>query len=136
MFLALLLTTLLTSVAVSAIVARLFSKSIDQILSRIIADEVSRAWSKYITFAEYVVGISSGVNIFQLQQYITPQEHGSSYSLTADRWILELYRAIIGALEGLAWMLLLFFVFALVAYVIMRAFELKREKSPGAPEKQ
>lgn len=129
MFIALLLTTLLTSVAVSAIVVRVFSKSVDQILTRIIADEVSRAWTKYITFAEYVVGISSGVNIFQLQQYITPQEHGSSYSLTLDRWILEIYRTIIGALEGLAWMLLLFFVFALVAYVIVRAFELKREKT-------
>lgn len=129
MFLALLLVTLLASVAVSAIVARIFSKSVDQILTRIVADEVSKAWTKYITFAEYVVGISSGVNISLLQQYITPQEHGSSYSLTADRWILEVYRAIIGALEGLAWMLLLFFMFALVAYVIVRAFELKREKS-------
>ncbi|HEV2299632.1 MAG TPA: hypothetical protein VGR72_14090 [Candidatus Acidoferrales bacterium] len=134
MFLALLLVTLLVSVAVSAIVARIFSKSVDQILARIVADEMSRAWTKYITFAEYVVGISSGVNISLLQQYITPQEHGSSYSLTADRWILEVYRAIIGALEGLAWMLLLFFMFALVAYVIVRAFELKREKSPTAHE--
>jgi hypothetical protein len=132
MFLALLLATLLTSVAVAAIVARIFSKSIDQILARIVADEVSRAWTKYITFAEYVVGISSGVNIYQLQQYITPQEHGYAYSLTLDRWILEVYRTIIGALEGLAWMLLLFFVFALVAYVIVRAFELRKEKSPAA----
>lgn len=134
MFLALLLATLLTSLVVSAIVARIFAKSIDQILARIVADEVSRAWTKYITFAEYVVGISSGVNIYQLQQYIMPQEHGSSYSLTTDRWILEVYRAIIGTLEGLAWMLLLFFVFALVAYVIVRAFELKRTKGPVAHE--
>ena len=134
MFLALLLATFLTSVAVSAIVARIFSKSIDQILAKIVADEVSRAWTKYITFAEYVVGISNGVNIYQLQQYITPQEHGVSYSLTLDRWILEVYRAIIGALEGLAWMLLLFFVFALVAYVIVRAFELRKEKRPAAHE--
>lgn len=134
MFLALLLVTLFASTAVSAIVALLFSKSVDQILARIVADEMSRAWTKYITFAEYVVGISSGVNISLLQQYIAPQEHGSSYSLSADRWILEVYRAIIGALEGLAWMLLLFFMFALVAYVIVRAFELKREKSLAAHE--
>lgn len=134
MFLALLSVTLLASVAASAIVARIFRKPIDKILERIIADELSRAWAKYITFAEYVVGISSGVNISLLQQYITPQEHGSSYSLTADRWILEVYRAIIGALEGLAWMLLLVFMFALVAYVIVRAFELRREKSPAGHE--
>ncbi|HKW88905.1 MAG TPA: hypothetical protein VJN21_09125 [Candidatus Acidoferrales bacterium] len=134
MFLALLLVTLIASVAASAVVVWIFAKPIDRILARIVADELSQAWTKYITFAEYVVGISSGVNINLLEQYITPQEHGSSYSLTANRWILEVYRAIIGALDGLAWMLLLFFMFALVAYVIVRAFELRKERSPAANE--
>ncbi len=41
--------------------------------------------------------------------------------------MLEVYRMVIGTLQGVAWMLLVFFVFALVAYVIVRAFELKRK---------
>jgi hypothetical protein len=34
-----------------------------------------------------------------------------------------------GTLQGVAWMLLVFFIFALIAYVIVRAFELKRKSS-------
>ena len=47
--------------------------------------------------------------------------------VTRDRWILEVYRTVIGTLQGLAWMLLVFFVFALIAYVIVRASEAKRK---------
>jgi hypothetical protein len=34
-------------------------------------------------------------------------------------------------LQGVAWMLLVFFVFALVAYVIVRIFEVRRENKNG-----
>jgi hypothetical protein len=42
--------------------------------------------------------------------------------------MFEAFRAIVGTLQGIAWMLLVFFVFALIAYVIVRAFELKGQK--------
>jgi hypothetical protein len=82
-------------------------------------------------FAIYVTGISSGVRIRDLGQYITrPNFKGSEIiELTGERWIFEVYRTIIGTLQGVAWMLLVFFIIALIAYVIVRAFELKREKS-------
>jgi hypothetical protein len=47
--------------------------------------------------------------------------------LTAEAWTLEIYRTVIGTLQSLAWMLLLVFVFALIAFVIVRAFELKKQ---------
>ncbi len=47
---------------------------------------------------------------------------------------MELYRTIIGTLQGIAWMLLVFFVFALVAYVIVRAFELKKKNGAANPD--
>lgn len=34
--------------------------------------------------------------------------------------MLEIYRTVIEALQSIAWMLLVFFVFALIAYVIVR----------------
>lgn len=43
--------------------------------------------------------------------------------------MLEVYRTIIETLQGIAWMLLVFFVVALVAYVIVRLSELKRTGS-------
>jgi hypothetical protein len=123
MFVTLLVVTFLIAFAVSTIVARFFREPLDKILSRIIADDISKAWSKYLIFAIYVTGISSGVRIWAIEKYVT-----ESTSLTGQRWVLEVYHTIIGTLQGIAWMLLVFFVFALVAYVIVRAFEMKRQK--------
>ena len=66
MFLTLLIVTFLVATAISAIVALVFKKPADQILKRIIADEVSTVWRRYLMFALYVVGISSGVRIGEL----------------------------------------------------------------------
>ena len=131
MFVTLLIVTFVISFAVSTIVARFFREPLDKILSRIIADDISKAWSKYLIFAIYVTGISSGVRIWDLEKYITePRFEGAKIvNLTAERWVLEVYRTAISTLQGIAWMLLVFFVFALVAYVIVRAFELKRQKN-------
>lgn len=124
--------TFLISLGVSAIVAWFFRKPIDAILRRIIADEISTAWLKYLQFAIYVVGISSGVRIWELERYITPQSgrEQPALALTTQRWVLEVYRTIIEALQGIAVVLLVFFVIALIAFVLVRIFELRKEK-PG-----
>lgn len=136
MFITLLIITFVIALAVSSIVVLIFAGPINAILARIISDQISRAWSKYLKFAIYVTGISSGVRIWELEKYITePRFEGSKIiKLNAERWVLELYRTIIGTLQGIAWMLLVFFVFALVAYVIVRAFELKKKNSTANPD--
>jgi len=48
--------------------------------------------------------------------------------LTGERWMLEIYRTLLETLQSIAWMLLIFFVFALIAYVVVRAFELKHAR--------
>jgi hypothetical protein len=132
MFLTLLLATFGISLVVSAIVAKFFGKPVDGILKRIIADPISKAWLKYLIFAIYVVGISSGVRLWDLERYITPLAGGTKpeiLQLNSDRWVLEVYRTIIGTLQGLAWLLLVFFVVALIAFVIIRVFELRHQYS-------
>ena len=120
MFLALLVVTLVTATAVSFLVARAFDKSINRILERIIHDDIANAWAKYLTFAIYVVGISGGVGIYQLERYITADyDRIEPLVLTTERWILEIYRTIISSLQAIATMLLVFFIFALIAYVIV-----------------
>ena len=127
MFYTLLLVTFILAAAVSFGVVRLFDKPISKILTRIIGDEISFSWHKYITFAAYVVGISGGVRIHQLERYISTSEAGAEILvLTAERWTLEVYRTIIATLQSIAWMYLVVFVFALIAYVIVRGQELKR----------
>ncbi len=134
MFLTLLLVTFVVSVVVSIIVARMFAGPIDRILKRIIADEISDAWLRYMKFAILVVGVSAGVRVYELEKYISParfDKEAKILELTQDRWILELYRTVIEALQGIAWLLLVFFVVALVAYVIVRIAEMKSCTSPA-----
>ncbi|MCX7596133.1 MAG: hypothetical protein N2235_20725 [Fischerella sp.] len=130
MFISLLIITFIISFVVAAIIVRMFAKPIDRILRRIIADEISQAWLQYLKFAIYVVGISSGVRIWELERYITPpQVQGAQViKLTTERWVLEIYRTIIESLQGIAWLLLVFFIFALIAFVIVRVFEMRRPK--------
>ena len=128
MFLTLMVVTFVIALGVSAIVIHLFSASILKILQRIVADELANAWHQYIKFAAYVVGVSGGVRIYQLEQYINaPHKDVEVLALTTQAWTLEIYRTVIGTLQSLAWMLLLVFIFALIAFVIVRAFELKRQ---------
>ena len=128
MFLILLPITLAIAFAVSALVARMFAGPIDAILKRIIADEISVAWLKYMKYAILVDGVSAGVKIYEQEKYITPSRGDKDavvIRLTQERWVLELYRTVIDTLQGIAWMLLVFFVFALIAYVIVRLAEIK-----------
>jgi large-conductance mechanosensitive channel len=137
MFPTLLIVTFVVALAVSVAVAAVFARPIRRILNRIIPDEISSAWSRYLNFAILVVGVSAGVRIYDLEKYITPlrgDKDARVIELTTDRWILELYRTVIETLHGIAWMLLVFFLVALVAYVIVRSSELKRQREHEAPK--
>src|SRR5262245_3181320 len=136
MFITLLVVTFIISVAVCSMVVLFFGKPISRILHRLIADDISQTWSKYLKFAIYVIGISSGVRIWELEKYITPPQIKDApiVGLTRDRWVLEVYRTIIESLQGIAWSLLVFFVFALIAFVIVRVFELRKVRTE-APSK-
>jgi hypothetical protein len=128
MFLFLLAVNLVLAFVVCFVVARIFRAPINKILQRLVAEDIFNAWAKYIIFAIYVVGISGGVRIWDLEKYITPtKEGGAILELTQERWVLELYRTIIGTLQSIAWMLLLFFIFALIAFVILKGMEMKRQ---------
>ena len=127
MFILLLGVTFAIAIVVSFIVVRLFRQSISKILNRVVAEEISSAWVRYLTFAIYVVGVSGGVRVWDLEKFITPRpEETEIIVLNTERWVLEVYRTGIGTLQSIAWMLLVFFVFALVAYVIVRAVEARR----------
>lgn len=133
MFFTLLGITFGLSVAVSYTAVHVFRKPIGEIFSRIIQDDISTAWQKYVMFATYVVGISGGVRIYDLERYISPQyPEMPVLQLTTQHWILEIYRTIISCLQSIAWMYLVVFIVALIAYVIVRGFELRRGDKTGA----
>jgi hypothetical protein len=126
MFVTLLVVTFAIALLVSYGVASMFSNSIRRILDRIVAPDLASAWQRYLIFALYVVGVSGGVRIFSLEQYITPRDpKGAPLVLSTDRWTLEIYRTVIGAMQSIVWMLLVVFVFLLIAYVVTRGLELR-----------
>ena len=137
MFITLLLVTFVLALSVSWLVARLFAQPLQNILQRIIDDPISEAWVRYMKFAILVVGVSAGVRIYELEKYITPWRanvKAQIVPLTGERWVLEVYRTVIESLQGIAWLLLVFFVVALIAYVMVRLSELKRGRL-NAPNK-
>jgi len=126
MFILLLGVTFVVSVIVCIILARVFRKPLDRILDRLLGEDIYVAWTRYLLFALYVVGISGGVRVWDLEKYITPPKAGEAIlELTSDRWILEIYRTIIGTLQSVAWMLLVFFLVALLAFVVVKGREMK-----------
>ncbi len=137
MFLTLLLATSSLAIVVSVLVALLFRQPLHRILDRLVAGDLSAAWLRYLLFATVVVGIGGGVRIGSLARYIEPTPHDQApLILNGDRWTLELYQTVIGSLQSIAWMLLIFFVFALIAYVIVRGLEVRAAgRSSGTPTK-
>ncbi len=128
MFITLLIVDFAVAFVVCLVVARLFEASINKILQRLISEDIYTAWGRYIMFALYVVGISGGVRVWDLERYVTPTRPSEAViALTPERWTLEVYRTVIGTLQSVAGMLLVFFIFALIAFVIMRGMELRRQ---------
>lgn len=134
MFFSLLIATFLIASITAGIVVKIFNRPVKAILERIINDTISAAWHRYITFAAFVVGISGGVRIYSLERYILPGNVPDDKTapplpaLTAERWTLEIYRTVIECLQSMAWMYLVVFLFALVAYVIVRIAERKKSQ--------
>jgi hypothetical protein len=137
MFFVLLGLTLSVALLTSAVVVKFFNKPIRQILDRIIGEGIAEGWHRFLLFAVFVVGVSSGVQIWKLEQYVhAPQAPpgGEPRLLVLDSTsvALEIYRTIIQTLQGVAWALLLFFVVALIAFAITRRREAHSEARPGA----
>ena len=128
MFWSLLFVNLIEAFIICMIVATLFKRPVSRIMQRLVTDEIYTAWTKYIAFAIYVVGISGGVRIWDLEKYINPSgKDNIILELTQDRWMLEVFHTVIATLQSIAWMMLVFFLFALIAYVIIRGFEMKKQ---------
>ena len=131
MFYVLFTTILIVVVLTAAAAARFFDPAVGKILSRTLGQDLADAWRKYVFFAIVVSGISGGVRQWSLQQYLPPApgKGTTQLQLSGERWLLELFQAFISTLQSIAWVVLLFFLCAMLAYAIMRAVEYRREES-------
>ncbi len=130
MIILLFLTTFVIAFLISFIVVALFNKSIENILKRVVPDEISYAWLRYMRFAIFVFGIGGGVRVWDMEKYLTSQEPSKELvQLTGYRWVLEIYQTIISTLQSTAGILLAFFIIGLIAVVVVRIFESRNSKN-------
>lgn len=129
MIVTLLVVTFVLSLAVALLVAFLFRRPVRAIMDRVVGDPLGSAWVRYVMLALVVVGVGGGVRPWDYEKYITPAQNQALPVLNSDRWVLEIYRTIIGTAQADTWMLLIFFVFALIAYVLLRGAELRQGKA-------
>ena len=127
MFFALLLLTLGVALLTASIVVLFFKKPVRQILDRIVGEDLASGWQRFLLFAIFVMGVSSGVQIWKLEQYLRTDPGAPPGArvpaLDGPSIALEVYRTIIQTLQGVAWALLIFFVVALIAHAIVRRRE-------------
>ena len=139
MFIALFGASFVLALALSATIAWLSREALDTILRRFVVDPVVRSgFAKYIRFAIVVVGISNGTRVKAFQEYISAAEWNKpalQAALTQEFWTLELYRTVMGTLEGVAGLLLLCTFLALIAPAVLRMLKVEPPKNLGPQEK-
>ena len=129
MIINLLVITFILSFSVAFLVAWLFRRPVSSIMNRIVGDPLGSAWVRYLMVAMVVVGVGGGVRPWDYEKYITPLKDQPVLVLNSDRWVLEIYRTVIGTAQAITWLLLVFFVVALIAYALLRGAELRQGKT-------
>jgi hypothetical protein len=131
-FLQLLAVALAVSMLASSAVVLLFDHPIRAICRQVVGETLSVAWHRFLRFALFVTGVSSGISTWTLEKYITAGgKDADIVALNADRWIFEIYRSLVSTLQGTACALFTFFLVALVAHVILRRAQLKAAVEPA-----
>lgn len=131
MFLTLLALTFVLAVLTSFAAERVFKNPIRQSLEKVVGDALAGALQRYISFAIYVLGVSGGVPVYRLESYLDPSSTSAKLVMDAQHLALEAYRTILDTLWSITIVLLVFFVFTMIAYAIVRAAELRRQKPTG-----
>ena len=130
MFAALLIAMVSLGVLITSIVVLLFRSPVRSILCRLAGQDNAGPWVRFLLFVMYVVGISSSLNVYRLEKYVSASSE-YNYAVVLDRsaWLVEICQSFTSVLDGLAWYLMAFFIIALIGLVIVRIFELKRDKN-------
>lgn len=128
MIVTLLVVTFVLSLAVALLVVWLFRKPVRAIMDRVVGDPLGAAWVRYVMLALLVVGVGGGVRPWDYERYLSGTAERPQLVLNGDRWVLEIYQTVVGTAQADTWMLLVFFVFALIAFVLVRGAEMRQGK--------
>jgi hypothetical protein len=104
-------------------VSLIFRRMTENVLSRYLAENVSRATAKYLQIAILLAGVSSGARIQLMKDYLnTPAYNVEALraQMTPGLWSLALFNTTTDALLGILWLMMLFAFLATVAVAFIR----------------
>ena len=139
MFVLLFLASFVVSLALSLFIAYISRDAVDSILRRFVADDAVRVgFEKYIRFGIVVVGIVGGTRVRALQEYIAAASWNKAAleaALTQEVWVMEMYRTIIGTLEGLVLLLLICILLAFIVPAVNRMLKGEPQRASEGQKK-
>ena len=123
--------SLVTAGLVSFCVASVCEKPLSIPMERIIQNETSSAFTRYVRYATYLVGISHGVRLhpigFEIVAHFSEHDydpaHILEHNLDYQLLLMWIQMVIIQSLTAIAYMYLAFFIFGLIAYITVKARE-------------
>jgi hypothetical protein len=132
MFITLLLITLALAVCIAFLGLRYLRGPLRGVLHRITGADASEHWYRFAVFALYITSVGHGVQVYRLERYIQKTHKDDIMPpLRVEAWVYEIYQVIERTLEGLAWGAMTVFIIGLLAIVVLRAFEIRRERDGG-----
>ena len=135
------------AIVISFCVVKVFNKPISAIFKRIIQDEISLSFTKYVKYATYFFGISGGLighlsEEYMPDKYLSESTSDSQTSGLDDElmseirdnlWFWMMCGLIIGRIAGtlhaVAQMYLVLFVIVVIAYIAVKILELRENQS-------
>src|SRR5215470_7953374 len=122
------------AVGISGLLAWLFKIPVENLLRYLVERDVAEAWTKYAFFLLLVVGVASRTRIRLLEEYLAApvwNQTAIQGQMTQAFWVLEMYRTLIGAVEGIAWMLVLLALMGVGAYFVLRKNKTNQTQAAG-----
>ena len=109
-------------------VSLIFRRMAETVLSRYLAENVSRATAKYLQIAILLAGVSGGARIQLLKDYLNTPAYNLE-ALNAQMkpalWFLALYNTATDSLLGILWLMMLFAFLATVAVAFIRRSKIR-----------
>jgi hypothetical protein len=112
---------------VAVVVTTAFSNSIDQVLSRLLSEEVAPAWSKFVKFALLAASFVGGMPAPLTAGFIDRNGPAVTSPVEGESLMIVM-KSVAGALMSASWILLVFFGVTLTALSAGRAYAALRKR--------
>lgn len=114
MFVTLLLANLAASLLVCLAAVLIFRLPLAKVLKDRFSEDAAAVWMKFILFTVFVIGISVGTRIWEIERYAEPQR---SVTISQNLLALEVYKTVIATMQVSAVLLFVLLTVVGLAYL-------------------